>query len=184
MGGDERHLGYNPDPWGAEAAGREDAARQPANHRSSPFITVHHRPILNLFHEVVMTQNDPLTEKSLACAYRVANELGTGFLEKVYENALAHELRKAEIRVAQQHPIKVQYDGILVGTYAADLLVEGCILLELKACKALDDAHTAQCLNYLKATGHATCLLLNFGKPRVEVRRLMRGPQVQPGEKK
>jgi len=79
--------------------------------------------------------------------------------------------------VDQQLPIEVRYDGVVVGTYAADLLVEGRILIELKACKALDDAHMAQGLNYLKATGQATCLLLNFGKPKVEYRRLMRGQQ-------
>ncbi|OIQ74232.1 hypothetical protein GALL_441200 [mine drainage metagenome] len=124
-----------------------------------------------------MPENDPLTEKILACAYRVANELGAGFLEKVYENALAHELRKAGLHVEQQHLMEVHYDGIIVGTYAVDLLVERRILIELKACKALDDAHIAQGLNYLKATSQATCLLLNFGKAKVEVRRLMRGPQ-------
>ena len=131
-----------------------------------------------------MNQNDPLTEKVLACAYRVANELGTGFLEKVYENALAHELRKAGCAVSQQQPIEVHYDGVVVGTYAADLLVDGHLLIELKACKALDDAHIAQCLNYLKATGHPTCLLLNFGKPKIEVRRLMRGQQGAGDEKR
>jgi GxxExxY protein len=124
-----------------------------------------------------MTHNDVLTEQILGCAYRVANELGPGFLEKVYENSLAHELRKAGLQVAQQVPLEVRYDGVVVGTYAVDLLVEGRVLVELKACKGLEDAHTAQCLNYLKATGHATCLLLNFGKPKIEIRRLMRGVQ-------
>jgi len=124
-----------------------------------------------------MTQNDALTEKILGCAFRVSNELGPGFLEKVYENALAHELRKAGCTVDQQLPIEVRYDGVVVGTYAADLLVEGRILVELKACRALDDAHMAQGLNYLKATGQATCFLLNFGRPMMEYRRLMRGLQ-------
>ena len=121
--------------------------------------------------------NDPLTEKILGCAYRVANELGPGFLEKVYENALAHELRKAGLTVAQQHPIDVWYDGVQVGSFAVDLFLEGRVLIELKACKAIDDAHVAQVLNYLKATGQPTCLLLNFGTPKIQVRRLMRGEQ-------
>ncbi len=69
-------------------------------------------------------------------------------------------------------PIKVYYDGVVVGEYIADLVVEGCVLVELKAVKGLDDIHTAQCLNYLKATSLKICLLINFGKPRVEIKRL------------
>jgi GxxExxY protein len=113
-----------------------------------------------------------LSERVIGCAFQVINTLGAGFLEKVYENALAHELRKAGLTVAQQHGITVEYDGIIVGEYAVDLLVEGTIMVELKAIKALDGAHTAQCLNYLKATGLRLCLLLNFGKPRLEIQRV------------
>jgi GxxExxY protein len=115
---------------------------------------------------------DPLTESVLGCAFTVANTLGVGFLEKVYENALAHELRKAGLEVEQQASISVTYDGQLVGSYAADLMVEHRLLVELKACKALDDIHVAQCLNYLKATGIHTCLLINFGTPKLQIRRL------------
>jgi GxxExxY protein len=100
----------------------------------------------------------------------VANTLGVGFLEKVYENALAHELRKAGLKVEQQHPIAVYYDGVLVGDYDPDLFVEGCLLVELKVARAFDDVHMAQCLNYLRATGHRMCLLLNFGQSRMEFR--------------
>jgi GxxExxY protein len=113
-----------------------------------------------------------ITEKIIGCAYTVSNTLGAGFLEKVYENALAHEARKAGLRVAPQHSIVVNYDGVVVGEYAADLLVEGKVIVELKAVKNLDDVHTAQCLNYLKATGLHVCLLINFGKPKVEVKRI------------
>ena len=74
---------------------------------------------------------NPITEKVIGCAYTVSNVLGNGFLEKVYENALAHELRQSGLIVAQQFPIKVHYDGIIVGDYVADLLVEDCILVEL-----------------------------------------------------
>ena len=120
-----------------------------------------------------MQDDDPLTSKIIGCAYKVANELGSGFLEKVYENALAHELRKAGLNVVQQHGIQVHYDGVKVGDYVADLLVNEQILIELKACKDLDDIHLAQCLNYLKATGLKVCLLMNFGRPKIQIRRLM-----------
>ena len=99
--------------------------------------------------------------------------IGCGFLEKVYENALAHELRKAGLKAEQQHGITVHYDGVVVGEYAADLLVDGVLLVELKAVKELDDIHLAQCLNYLRATNLRLCLLMNFGKPKLEVRRIV-----------
>jgi GxxExxY protein len=113
-----------------------------------------------------------ISEKIIGCAFAVSNSLGSGFLEKVYENALAHELRKAGLAVAQQHPIIVRYDGVIVGEYVADLLVELRVLVELKHGRVIDDVHLAQCLNYLKATGLQLCLLINFGKPRVEIRRI------------
>ena len=114
-----------------------------------------------------------LTEKIIACVYRVSNTLGSGFLEKVYENALAIELRNNGLKVEQQHPIKVFYDGQAVGDFAADLLVEGCVIVELKAVRTFEDVHSAQCLNYLKATNLKLCLLVNFGRPRVEIKRLV-----------
>jgi GxxExxY protein len=112
-----------------------------------------------------------ITHRIIGCAHRVSNRLGTGFLEKVYENALAHELRKAGLSVQQQLGVEVWYDGVLVGTYAADILVENYVLVELKAVGQLEKAHDAQCLNYLKATGYSVCLLINFGSPKIEVRR-------------
>ena len=118
---------------------------------------------------------DEITERVIGCAFAVGNTLGTGFLEKVYENALAHELRKAGLRVQQQQNITVRYDGAVVGEFAADLLVEDRVLIELKVAKGIDDSHTAQCLNYLTATGLRLCLLLNFGKTRVEVKRVIQG---------
>lgn len=113
-----------------------------------------------------------LSESVLGCAFRVSNALGAGFLEKVYENALTHELRRSGLAVVQQAPIQVIYDGAVVGSYAADLLVESRLIVELKACKALEDVHMAQCLNYLKATGIRTCLLLNFGTPKLQIKRI------------
>jgi GxxExxY protein len=114
-----------------------------------------------------------LSQRIIGCAITVANTLGSGFVEKAYENALAHELRKAGIVTIQQSKVAVRYDGIIVGEYTADLLVEDAVVVELKAVRALDDMHRAQCLNYLKATGLHLCLLINFGNPRLEVKRLV-----------
>jgi len=116
---------------------------------------------------------DRITERIIGCVYKVSNILGSGFLEKVYENALTLELRENGLETKQQHGIQVRYDGIVVGEFAADLLVENKVIIELKATKALDDIHMAQCLNYLKATDLAVCLLINFGKPKAEIRRIV-----------
>ena len=113
-----------------------------------------------------------ISERIIGCAFAVSNGLGSGFLEKVYENALAHELRKAGLSVMQQHAMVAKYDGVVVGEYVADLLVESLVLVELKQTRSVDDVHLAQCLNYLKVTGLRLCLLLNFGKPRVDIRRI------------
>jgi GxxExxY protein len=113
-----------------------------------------------------------ITEKIIGCSYTVSNTLGCGFLEKVYENALAHELRKAGFKVLQQHEIKVYYDGIEVGKYIADLFVENAVIVEVKAITNLDASQKAQILNYLKATGMKIGLLINFGKPRIEIKRV------------
>ncbi|HLD47484.1 MAG TPA: GxxExxY protein [Desulfobaccales bacterium] len=116
---------------------------------------------------------DRITERIIGCVYKVSNILGSGFFEKVYENALTLELRNNGLKVKQQHGIQVRYDGVVVGEFAADLLVEGKIIIELKATKALDDIHMAQCLNYLKTTDLSVCLLVNFGKPKAEIRRIV-----------
>ena len=113
-----------------------------------------------------------LTEKIIGCAYRVASKLGCGFLEKCYENALAFELRKLGLRVQQQVPLKVWYDGeIVVGEYVADLIVEDLVLVELKAISGLESIHSAICINYVTATKLPICLLINFGR-RVDVKRI------------
>ena len=108
----------------------------------------------------------------IGCGFTVLNTLGVGFLEKVYENALALELRKAGFSVAQQHGVKVIYDDAVIGEYFVDLMVEDALLVELKTVRILDAAHRAQCVNYLKATGLQLCLLLNFGRSRLEIRRV------------
>jgi GxxExxY protein len=124
--------------------------------------------------ETDMSQDvNKITEKIIGCAYIVGRTLGSGFLEKVYENALSHELSKARLAVRTQWPIRVFYDGVLVGDYVADVLVEDTVLVEAKSASALTDAHLAQCLNYLKATGLKVCLLINFGGSSVEVKRIV-----------
>jgi GxxExxY protein len=120
---------------------------------------------------------NPVTEKIIGCAFTVSNTLGAGFLEKVYENALALEIKKTGLKVLQQYPIQVWYDGVVVGEFFADLLVQDSVVVEIKAVKAFDEAHWAQCLNYLKATGLRMCLLLNFGKPRLEIKRIVLSAQ-------
>jgi GxxExxY protein len=97
-----------------------------------------------------------------------------GHLEKVYENALAHRLRKQGLRVEQQFALPVyDEDGTLVGDYLADLFVEGQLIVELKACKALADEHIAQALGYLRASGVEHGLLINFGAPKLQVKKLV-----------
>jgi len=115
-----------------------------------------------------------ISHQIIGCSYAVSNALGAGFLEKVYENALAHEIRKQGLLVHQQHPLTVRYDGVVVGEYVADMFVENQVLVELKASRNLEDAHLAQCLNYLKALDLRLCLLINFGKPKVEIKRIVR----------
>jgi len=114
-----------------------------------------------------------ITEKIIGCAYKVSNTLSSGFLEKVYENAFAFELSKAGLKVNQQSPIKVRYDSMIVGDYIADLLVEDCVLIEIKTVKQIDASHLAQCMNYLKATGLNICLLFNFANRRLEFKRIV-----------
>jgi len=114
-----------------------------------------------------------LTENIISCAYTVSNKLGCGFLEKVYENAMVIEMKKRDFNVSQQYPIKVMYDNICVGEYFADLFVNKEIIIELKTAKAIEDIHMAQLLNYLKATNKKVGLILNFAKPKVEIKRMV-----------
>jgi GxxExxY protein len=120
-----------------------------------------------------------ITERIIGCAYRVHNELGVGFLEKVYENALAFELAESGLQVKQQEPIPVYYRQKVVGEYFADLLVEDRILVELKAVRSIVSEHEVQLVNYLAATGKEDGLLINFGSS-VQVKRKYR--QYRPGK--
>jgi GxxExxY protein len=122
--------------------------------------------------ENIMHIND-LTEKVIGCAYKVHSELGTGFLEKVYENALRIELAEASLTVKQQHPVPVSYHGQVIGDFFADLMVEERLIVELKAIQSLAREHEVQLVNYLTATGIDDGLLINFG-PSVHVKRKCR----------
>jgi len=112
-----------------------------------------------------------ITDKILYAFFKkVYHKLGYGFLEKVYENALASELRRMGLKVIQQAPIRVYYEGEVVGEYYADLVVEGVVIVEIKAARWILPEHEAQLLNYLRATTYEVGLLLNFG-PKPEFRR-------------
>jgi GxxExxY protein len=115
-------------------------------------------------------KHEAITRLIIAAFYDVYNELGAGFLEKVYENALMIELRERMLDVKQQALIKVRYHGIEVGEYYADILVNDCVIVELKAVEKIAEAHSAQIINYLKATDISVGLLLNFG-PKPEFKR-------------
>jgi len=118
-------------------------------------------------------EDKELTERIIACAFKVHQVLGTGFMEKVYENAMLIELQKSGLFVQQQAPVAVHYDGKQVGEYYADLLVENRLICELKAGQAIAPEHELQLVNYLAATGLDTGLLLNFGNS-VTVKRKFR----------
>ncbi|UPU37650.1 GxxExxY protein [Geomonas paludis] len=115
--------------------------------------------------------HDELTGKVLRACFEVSNELGTGFLESVYEKSLLIALVEMGLKAQSQVPLKVFYRNKVVGEFYADLVVEGAVLLELKAVRALAPEHVAQVLNYLKATGIEVGLLINFGSPKLEFRR-------------
>jgi GxxExxY protein len=111
-----------------------------------------------------------LTEKIIGVFYKIYNNLGYGFLEKVYENAMLLDFNKENIPAVSQYAIKVVYEGEIVGEYIADILVDGKVILEIKAMRNLAPEHEAQLLNYLKATDKEVGLLLNFG-PKPQIKR-------------
>ena len=118
----------------------------------------------------MVVKHKALTECIIGAFYTVYNTLSYGFLEKVYENALAIELRTLGLKVEQQARIAVYYAGEIVGEYYADLLVNDTVIVELKATRAIAPEHEAQLLNYLKATPYEVGLLLNFG-PETQIKR-------------
>jgi GxxExxY protein len=116
--------------------------------------------------------HEEITEKILHACFEVSNELGVGFLELVYQNALIIALNQLGLRTQSQVPISVSFRGQVVGQFYADLLVEGKVLVELKAMTALRSEHQAQVLNYLYASPIDVGLLVNFGRPKLEYKRL------------
>ena len=114
-----------------------------------------------------------LTYQINGAVFEVNRELGPGFLEKVYENALLVELAERGLKAESQLPIKVMYKGKEVGEYYADIVVENRVIMEIKAADSLQKIHEAQLLNYLKATGYNIGLLVNFTYPKAEIRRFV-----------
>lgn len=119
-------------------------------------------------------KHEELTKKVIGCSFEVINELGAGFLESVYHNALRIALEQKGLSVACQHPIAVMFRGQCVGQFYADLFIQNLVIVEIKAVKALAPEHQAQVINYLKATGIDVGLLINFGNPKLEYKRLTR----------
>lgn len=116
--------------------------------------------------------HEELTAKILEACFEVSNELGAGFLESVYEKALLIALKDKGLNTKSQYPLNVKFRGVVVGEYFADIMVENTVILELKAVTKLAPEHKAQVINYLKATGVEVGLLINFGNPKLEYRRL------------
>ena len=117
---------------------------------------------------------EELTEKVIGCAYAVHNKMGFGFLEGVYQKCLMIELRKAGLACRAQEPLRVYYGDEPVGEYVADIIVEDCLILELKSTRSIAKRHEVQLVNYLTATGMDVGLVINFGAEKVEVRRKVR----------
>jgi GxxExxY protein len=117
---------------------------------------------------------DPLTQKIIGCAYKAYNTLGAGFLESVYKRAMSIELQKAEIPFVVEAPIDVYYDGMTIGSFSADIIVNGQVILELKAVEYLSKVHEVQLVNYLRATDIPIGLLINFGTQSIGIKRKFR----------
>ena len=124
-------------------------------------------------------KHEEITKTIIGCAFEVINELGTGFLESVYEKALLLALRQRSLSAIAQHPVKVMFRNECVGDFYADLFVAGKVIVELKAAKAIAPEHQAQVINYLNATGIEVGLLINFGNPKLEYKRFTRRKDVK-----
>ena len=124
--------------------------------------------------------DDKLTEQIIGLAMKVHRTLGAGFVEFVYRNALLVELKKAGLNVEVEKPIKVRYDGVIVGEFSVDLLIEGWLIVELKAVRALSEEHEVQTVNYLTAMEQDFGLLLNFGGKSLQFKRKFRRTKDEP----
>jgi GxxExxY protein len=121
----------------------------------------------------VLENGSSVSKQVIGCGLEVSNNLGSGFLESVYENALSIELKRQGLKFERQKQLNVAYKGEVVGNYVADLVVEEKLLIELKALSNFTGEHEAQVMNYLRATGLKVGLLLNFGTPRLGIRRIV-----------
>ncbi len=117
---------------------------------------------------------EDLIARIVQCAYDVRLELTSGFLESVYKNALIHEIKSQGLDVEAEVPIKVYFKGVIVGEFRADLIVEGQVIIELKAIESLNVFHEVQLVNYLTATGIDNGLLINFGSNKIQIKRKYR----------
>jgi GxxExxY protein len=127
-----------------------------------------------MMNRMTKMEDGELTEKIIGCTMKVHSTLGPGFLESIYQKALVHELKKAGLKVECEKGIKVEYDGVAVGDFSADVLVEDSVVLELKANQAHVPANEVQLVNYLTATGIELGLIINFGAKRLEFKRKTR----------
>jgi GxxExxY protein len=125
-------------------------------------------------------KHEALTEQLIGVFYTIYTELGNGFLESIYQKAFAVVLAEKGLQFEEQAPIEVVFHGVPLGDFKADLVAESLVLIELKAVKALEDAHERQVLNYLKATNIEVALLFNFG-PRPQVRRFVLDNELKAG---
>lgn len=126
-------------------------------------------------------KHEAITRAVIGCAFEVINELGAGFLESVYEKALLLAIRQKGLSALSQHPVRVMFRGECVGEFYADIFVDGKVILELKAVKAIAPEHQAQVINYLNATGIEVGLLFNFGNPKLEYKRFTRSKNFEHG---
>ena len=126
-------------------------------------------------------KHEQITKSVIGCAFEVINELGAGFLESVYEQALLLALRQKGLSAIAQHPVKVMFRGECVGDFYADIFVEEKVIVELKTVKTIAPEHQAQIINYLNATGIEVGLLINFGNPKLEYKRFTRTQDFKHG---
>ena len=122
-------------------------------------------------------ENEQLTHQIIGCAYKVFNQLGFGFLESIYKNAMIIELAKNDLKVEAEKPLKVYYDCQVVGDFYVDLFIEGTVVVELKSVQRLAKEHEVQLVNYLNGLNREIGLLINFGPSGVEVKRKYRNPE-------
>jgi GxxExxY protein len=125
---------------------------------------------------MIVDERDQLTQMILGCCFEVMNELGSGFLEALYKNALYIALKQKGLNVECEKRFSVDFRGKSVGLYIADLIVDGKVIVELKCCEFLNGEHQAQLINYLRVSGNTVGLLVNFGKRKLEFKRLHNNP--------